>query len=171
MPLPSSDMEDSAQRTVAAFNQSSEGTRFDVLPSKYGVHIVQRRGHDEHGRLVDVRSALDARITIPTAARTPREHLSAFTAAVTAVTGIKFEADAFPFNADGFNRAYKTPLPPMTWGTKSTVARDALIDFLRRSPNTFSWRLNCQSSAQPLDRGCLLNLGFVAGTIVNAGPR
>ena len=47
-------------KTLEAYHQQTTGTRFQILTSKWGYHIVPLQVHDDHGALVPARSLLDA---------------------------------------------------------------------------------------------------------------
>ena len=76
-------------QALQAYHAQSGGTRFRVLTSEVGYHIVPEQVHDEAGTLVPAHSALDARITIPIESRTPLQHMRALVSAVSVASGVK----------------------------------------------------------------------------------
>ncbi|HEY6340902.1 MAG TPA: hypothetical protein VIY49_05380 [Bryobacteraceae bacterium] len=66
------------QKTLAAYHQQTTGTRFQVLTSPWGYHIVPFQVHDSNGVFVPASSLLDAQIYIPKEARSAQGHLQAF---------------------------------------------------------------------------------------------
>ncbi len=141
-------------KTLEAYHQQTRGTRFQILTSEWGYHIVPLQVHDDHGFLVPARSLLDARIYVPSKERTLFEHLRAFGAAVRAATGTNLDTVPFP-SQQGYQQARPERF---AWGTEPNVARDALINLLSRSETRLSWHLYCQASSQADARFCVLNL-------------
>jgi len=163
-----SDLALALQKTLSAYHQQTTGTRFQVLTSRLGYHIVPLQVHDSNGAFVPANSLLDAQIYIPNEARSARGHLQAFGAAVTAATGIPLDVSALPYQPQGFDNVFRARPERFTWGTEPKVARDALIDLLGMSATTFSWRLRCQASLQSDGRSCALDLAPIAVSITNA---
>lgn len=154
-------------KTLEAYHQQTTGTRFQILTSKWGYHIVPLQVHDDHGALVPARSLLDAQIYIPSEERTLLEHLRAFGVAVLAATGTNLETVAFPTG-----QASQQARPErFTWGTEPKVARDALINLLSRSATRLSWLLYCQASSQADARFCALNLEAFGPVSTNSPQR
>ncbi len=145
---------------VEAYNRQTSGTRFRVLTSRFGYHIVPAEAHDSGGNLAPASSLLDSRIYVPPAVRTPLEHLQAFAVAVGAATGLALNASAFPASGSprGFNQTFGPLNSHFSWGVQSMIARDALIDLLSRSTQGLSWRLYCQAALLPDGRSCALNI-------------
>jgi len=143
--------------TLQAYHQQTTGTRFKVLMSDYGYHIVPTQVHDESGRFVPAGSLLDARATIPTEARTPMQHYAALIAAITSASGTKVESGV-QGKPGGFDNLFHATPARFAWGGNGVVARDALIDLLKRSSITMLWGLWCQPSAKTEDRFCVLNM-------------
>jgi hypothetical protein len=141
--------------TLQAYHRQTTGTRFKIVVSDYGFHIVPTQVHDESGKLVSTGSLLDTRISVPIEARTPARHYMALLAAITSVSGTKVD-----FN--GVRGG--DPEPAFVWGGTGVVARDALIDLLRRSSTTVRWGLWCQPSAKTEDRMCALNMSLLEVT-------
>jgi hypothetical protein len=132
--------------------QQTSGTQFQVLSSKLGYHIVPLEG-----------SLLDSRIEIARGDREALEHLTAFAAAVQSSTGVKFRFVRGAGKTMGFNQLFgiSPANTSFAWGTQPAVARDVLIDLLRRSSKSLSWRLYCQAAPQAADRSCILNIVHV----------
>ena len=174
-------------RVLDVYHQQNDGPRFQVVSTKYGLHIVPTKVHDSSGTLVPVTSQLDAIITVPVAKRTPDYHLVALCDAVTRATGLSLG----PATTSGiimrpwFDWAFgpregASPRVSNTlgeedveaysfeWGVNGIAARDALIGLLDRSATTMTWRLFCQSSARLQDRLCVLNIGAVVVSVT--GP-
>ncbi len=170
--LPSApDLASALNQTLNAYHQQTGGTRFQVLTSKLGYHIVPRQAHDANGALVTSASLLDASVTVAQIQRTPQGHLAAIAAAVAAATGTPLDVSAFPFQPHGFDDAFRARPEQFSWGAQSMAAREALIDLLSQSATSFSWRLMCQASAQPDARFCVLNLGPVAVAITDSNGK
>jgi hypothetical protein len=156
------------EKTLDAYHQQVMGTRFRVLTSKLGYHIVPVQARNEHGDLVPAASLLDAQIFVPIEERTPEQHLEALGAAVTSATGINFLPAAIPLSPDGFDLSFQWKPKPFRWGAEAVVARDALIDLLDRGASTYSWDLTCTASAVPSDRACILTISFLKVAITDA---
>jgi hypothetical protein len=155
---PGTDLATALENTIAAYHQQTSGTRFQVLSSKLGYHIVPVQVHDENGRSVRATSALDQIVTVPSETRTALQHLHALGAAISSTGPTRVTISAVPANPRGFDKAFRAQPEVFQWGVYSAVARDALIDLLNQSATTFSWWLMCQGSTQASDRLCALNL-------------
>jgi hypothetical protein len=156
---PDTDLASVLESTIAAYHQQTSGTRFQLLSSSLGYHIVPVQVHDENGRSVPTTSALDQIITVSSEARSAEEHLRALGAAINSTDRIPVQIDVFPGGKPGaFDKVFRAQPEVFQWGIHSAVARDALIDLLNQSATTFSWHLMCQASAQASDRFCALNL-------------
>jgi hypothetical protein len=156
------------KETLSSYHQQTTGTRFQVLTSTWGYHIVPLQVHDSNGIFVPANSLLDAQIYIPDEVRSARGHLEAFGAAVTVATGIPFDISAFAFQPRGFDNAFRARPASFMWGTAPKRARDALIDLVTISATTFSWRLRCQAGRQPDAHACVLDLAPITVAITNA---
>jgi hypothetical protein len=118
----------------AYHSQNADGTRFKVLESRLGLHIVPAQYHNASGQLVPVASLLDVRVTVPYEARMASAHLRALCDAVTAAAGTKMQVSA-----------------P---GLDLFFAANALVP----QATTLRWSLLCQPSAQAANRFCSLNV-------------
>jgi hypothetical protein len=150
------------EKTLDAYHRQTSSSRFKVLTSKLGYHIVPVQAHDERGALVPVSSILDSRVAVAVQERTAGAHLRALASAVTAATGINVGLGG-QGDPGGFDRLFRArPSSGFAWGVGSMVARDALVELFDRSATTFSWRLFCQaSSARAEDLRCALNLSLI----------
>jgi hypothetical protein len=174
------DLPSALEQTIAAYHQQSSGTRFQVLSSTYGDHIVPVQVHDENGKSVPATNLLDQIVTVPSEFRTAEEHLRALGAAISGAGLVPVEVSAFPYgHPHAFDHLFRyqkdepTPYflqsgPPFRWGVYSAVARDALVDLFNQSDTTFSWRLKCQASAQASDRYCMLNVGVAEVAVTDS---
>src|SRR5262249_10777376 len=155
------------ENTIAAYHQQTSGTRFQILSSTLGYHIVPVQGHDESGRLVPTGSVLDQIVTVPSEPRTAEGHLRALGAAISSTGPSRVIISAFPYAvgpygvSGAFDRVFRAQPEVFPWGAYSLVAREALIDLFSQSATTLSWRLMCQASAQARDRFCVLNIGAI----------
>lgn len=154
------------QRTLAAYDQEGSGTRFQVLTSKWGYHIVPVQTHDDRGSLAAASSVLDAHVFVNAEERTPLKHLSALLDAIGVASGVKIELGMY--RTDGFNREFRSAPASFQWGARGVVARDALIELLDKSATTFLWSLKCQPSARAEDRFCALNMHMIEVAITDA---
>jgi len=163
------DLDNVLEHTVAAYHQQTSGTRFQVLSSKLGYHIVPVQVHDENGRSVSTTSVPDHIVTVPAEARTAMQHLDALGAAISSTGSIRVVISAVPYiRPGGFDNAFRAQPEVFQWGVHSVVARDALVDLFNQSATTFSWHLKCQASAQPSDRFCVLNVGMLEVVVTNS---
>ncbi len=152
--------------------QNDDGTRFKVLESRLGLHIVPAQFHNAAGQLVATSSLLDTRITVPVSARMASGHLKALCAAITAFSGTKVYDNGqsldSAYAANGLipRRNAAALLPEQekaryafAWGVNWVPAREALLLFIDQSATTLQWGFLCRPSAKPADRFCVLNLG------------
>ena len=165
---PGTDLASALENTIAAYHQQTSGTRFQVLSSKLGYHIVPVQVHDENGRSVRATSALDQIVTVPSETRSALQHLLALGAAISSTGPTRVTISAVPANPRGFDKAFRAQPEVFQWGVYSAVARDALIDLLNQSATTFSWRLMCQGSTQASDRLCALNLRAIEVAVTDS---
>jgi len=165
---PGTDLASALENTIAAYHQQTSGTRFQVLSSKFGYHIVPVQVHDENGRSVGATSALDQIVTVPSETRSALQHLLALGAAISSTGPIRVSISAVPGNPRGFDQAFRAQPEVFQWGVYSAVARDALIDLLNQSATTFSWRLMCQARAQASDPLCALNLRAIEVAVTDS---
>ena len=165
---PDTDLASALENTIAAYHQQTFGTRFQVLSSKLGYHIVPVQMRDANGQSVRAISALDQIVTVPTEARTALQHLIALGAAISSTGTIHVSVSAVPGSPRGFDRAFRAQPEVFQWGVYSTVARDALIDLLYQSATTFSWHLMCGAGAQASDHLCALNLRAIEVAVTDS---
>ncbi len=159
-------------KVVNAYHTQTDGPRFKVTSSSWGLHIVPAQVRDADGHFTEAISLLDARITVPLARRTPIEHIHAICAAVTVSTGITLKEFGTYVNAlfapssakFHTSDATKEDLERISfdWGTTNMIAREALVNLLQHSSTTLSWRLACEMN----EGFCVLNLGAVEVNIV-----
>ncbi len=168
---PGTELASVLEGTIAAYHQQTSGTRFQLLSSKLGYHIVPVQMHDDNGRPVPATSALDQIITVPSEARTAMKHLLAIGAALNDTVPFHVDISAVPFSTHGIDNAFRAQPEVFQWGVHSVVARDALIDLLNQSASTFSWALMCQASAKASDRFCALNVGLIEAALTDAAGK
>ncbi len=157
--------------SLASYHQQTDGPRFAVITSRYGVHIIPTQKRDEGGNWVSVTSPLDAEVTVPVQERTATEHLVAILGQVTSITRISV---AFvPTNVsryglpDPFEWGFAADPSRFSWGASGAVARDAILDLLEPSATTYSWHLNCD----PHGLDCAFNIGALIVAEVGANGR
>jgi hypothetical protein len=163
---PGTDLASVLENTIAAYHEQTSETRFQVLSSTLGYHIVPVQGHDENGRLVPTRSVLDEVVTVPREARSAMQHLEALGAAVSSTASIRVGVAAVRVRPRGFDIAFRAQPEVFTWGAYSAVARDALVDLLNQSATTFSWQLRCQPRA--VDVLCALTLSAIEVAVTDS---
>jgi hypothetical protein len=154
-------------KVVNAYHAQTDGPRFSVSSSTWGMHIIPAQVRDADGHLKEAKSLLDGCITVPTAKRTPEEHLHAICAAVTASTGIalkgfgpwlnEYYAPSNVRRSGRFIAKEEIDKISFVWGATNMIAREAVVSFLEHSSTTLSWRLLCE-----LNEGfCVFNMGPV----------
>ncbi len=157
-------------RTLQAYHQQTTGTRFRVLTSALGYHIVPAQVHDATGQMAEAASALEALVMVPAEERTPYGHLAALVAAVANAAGTRVVVGVN--DPHGFERVYRSRPERFQWGAATgTVARDALVDLLQRSSTSMLWQLWCQPSAKAEDRFCALNISMLEVTVTDPQGR
>lgn len=160
---------EAVRRTVEAYHQQHPTfTRYKVLESSMGFHIVPEMVPDETGVHVPSINPLDLRVNVPTARRTAVEHIQALCDALTRAAGLKINTNAdVSFNRTYAANGYILPKGPVgdvrsyiefEWGVRDTVAREALIQFLAGSATTQSWRFTCGPVSPDKEPSCWLNL-------------
>jgi hypothetical protein len=163
------------RKVLDAYHSQTDGPRFRVLTSNYGLHIVPVKARDASGTWVDVRSPLDSFIDLPVTSRTPMEHFIAFCRAVTEACGVVVKPMAhwldqifFPpgtafFPKDRDMTEEEKRAISITWGGRMR-ARDALINLVQLSDTTLTWKLRCSAEPDQFydgNYGCGLNLGSI----------
>jgi hypothetical protein len=164
--VPGTDLASALENTIAAYHQQACGTRFQVLSSTLGYHIVPVQGRDENERLVPTGSVLDEVVTVPSEARSAMQHLEALGAAVSSAASIRVGVAAVRARPRGFDIAFRAQPEVFSWGAYSAVARDALVDLLNQSATTFSWQLRCQPRA--VDVFCALTLSAIEVAVTDS---
>lgn len=142
---------------VKQYNSQENGSRFKVISSRLGVHVVPDQTPDGSGQLGTSKNLLDTLITVPTEARTATEHFRVLCEAVSAASGIEVRLGVGgprPW-LDDFFGAESRQFP---WGTSGVVAREATIELMMTSASSLSWKLFCQASREPRDRFCVMNI-------------
>ena len=148
------------QSVIDAYHQQNPGgTRYKVIESALGFHIVPMFAHDENGAMVATSSLLDTRITVSRMQRMPSEHIRAICEALTAASGTRVQAGgkwidqffapngAVPrYGAARLLRAEEKAPFSLEWGVSGIPAREALIQLLLSSRTTLTWALLCQPS-------------------------
>jgi hypothetical protein len=146
---------------LKAYQSQTDGPRFKVLTSSWGLHIVPSEVRDRNGVFAQTKSVMDYVIDVPIAKRTPSEHLAAICKAIANSSGIKVGAnDAWLtqlYGPNGIAVITGGLMPPkevlkrldalssINWGVTRKIARDALLDLLKGSASTVSWRVFCDS--------------------------
>ncbi len=143
-------------KVLDAYHRQTDGPRFEIATSTWGLHILPAQVRDTSGQLVRATRLLDTVISVPEEKRTPSEHFQSICAAVTASnsSGMKL------LPADPWLDWYFAPngiRPPkrMTvkdeeqisfpWGAADVSARAAIISLLENSSTTLTWRVMCQA--------------------------
>jgi hypothetical protein len=166
------------QRVVDEYHRQNPGdTRFKVVESSLGLHILPAYVHDENGTLVEASSLLDTKITVPSAARMPSEHFRAICEAITNASGTRVDfggqwLDQFlapngavpRYGAETLLTAKEKEPYSFQWAASGVPAREALIGLIESSSTTLTWALLCRPSLKPQDRFCVLNLGPIQVT-------
>jgi len=166
---PEIDLAGVLKNTITAYHQQTSGTRYKILSSTLGYHIVPVQAHDENGRSVPTTSVLDQIVTVPSEPRTAKQHLLALGAAISSTGRTLVQIDVFPGGKPGaFDSVFRPQPEVFRWGAYSAVARDALVDLFNLSATTFSWQLKCQASAQASDRFCVLNVGVIEVAVTDS---
>jgi hypothetical protein len=146
-----------------AYDAQTDGPRFKVVSSDWGLHIIPAQVRSRDERLVSAICLLDAHITVPFEKRMPSEHFKAICEAITASTGVTLkdfmpwlngyyastDAEAYRFNAEEYKR-----IVSFEWGATNMIAREAVIDFLKHSSSTLSWKILCE----PAEGFCVFNM-------------
>lgn len=137
-------------KVIDAYQKQINEARFMVSESAWGFHLIPLQVEG-----VDERSLLDVSITVPSAKRTPAEHLREICSAVTDATGVRLEDPAMyvnerftPSNVK-VKKAYRFIVPEdyekisFEWGASSLSARQAILSLFEHSSTTLTWRLLC----------------------------
>jgi hypothetical protein len=163
-------------KLLDAYHSQTDGPRFKIVSSRWGLHIVPAQIRDESGRRVPSVSILDTRVTVPVEKRTYRGHLNAICKAVSdsSIDGMKLASNIPPWWDEYFapedkklgTFPSKQELEDISfnWGTSDSIARDAIIDVLEYSSTSMSWLLLCE----PVEKLCVFNMIPISVPIV--GP-
>lgn len=142
---------DLLEQVLRRYHEQTDGPRFTVRISSWGLHIVPSMVRNSTGIFVNAISLLDNKISIPVAKRTPTEHFQEICSAISRTAGIKFDANPMfldqlyavngivPTAVDGIPT--DKALYSFLWGAKDMKARDAVISLLGNSATTVTWRL------------------------------
>ena len=141
------------RKVLDSYEAQTNGPRFKVSISKWGLHIIPAQVRNQGGDFIDTTSLLDTIISVPVATRTPSEHFEAICASLTASTSTGI---AIKYGGQWMDQYFSpTPLPKVmtyplkekssfSWGITLTNARDAIVNLLGHSATTLSWKLLCQ---------------------------
>jgi len=161
-------------KVIDDYHKQTEGPRFKVSTSSWGLHIIPTQVRAKDGQFAEVKPLLDVHITVPTAKRTPAGHFLAICNAVTAATGIVLEASGPGINTEFALSSLKFYGPRATqedlekisfeWGATDIVAREAVLNLLEHSSTTLTWMVLCN----PTKESCVFNMGSFEGRIM--GP-
>ncbi|MBN1570254.1 MAG: hypothetical protein JXA73_20600 [Acidobacteria bacterium] len=167
------------QRIVDAYHEQTDGPRFKIESSRWGLHIIPDQVRNDQGQYTKAITFLDRSISVPVENRTPSGHFEAICEAInhSMVAGIKLHS--FTPYVDGyFSQVPLSRMPSdeemmqteFSWGTEGSTARDALINLFEQSATTLTWRLLCDSHnlSQPL---CALNIGPMEVNYTETGGR
>lgn len=161
------------ERVLAEYHRQNPGTRFRIVESKYGFHIVPETAHDASGRLVPARSVMDTIITVEEGTRTASDHFTAICQAISQVQGLRVLCTAIGVRENWYEKLFSAPGGTVMWGATAVTARDALADLLDRSATSFSWVLYCDRKTLPYGAPrCIMDLQpiYVARTDTNGNP-
>lgn len=172
-PTPEAASRKTLAQTLDAYHQQTQGPKFQILTSSWGVHIVPLQVRDESGQFAPARNVLDARVEVPVQERTATEHFEALCAALSGLLGMTiryFDGTVFLGQdvPSGFEQHFAAQPSRFAWGTSGPPARDAMIDLLGRSATTFSWKLLCENRTTPPERLCVLNVVPIEVTVRDA---
>jgi hypothetical protein len=163
---------------LAAYHEQTDGPRFEILTSRWGLHIVPVKARDATGQLVQVMPLLNCIIDVPVASRLPSAHFEAICEAVTKVGGVTIKANSPWLDQYFLPNGQQPPRYAWTladkdkekfcfaWGVTRMMARDALIGLIEPSATTLKWQLLC--NPEPWDRNCVLNLSPIQ--VIAGGP-
>lgn len=141
-------------KVIDAYHMQTDGPRFKVWESSFGLHIIPTRVRAADGQFVEAKPLLDVHITVPIAKRTPGQHFNAICEAVTTAAGVKLEA--FPAFAIANSPPTQEDLEKMSfeWGATDMVAREAVVNLLEHSSTTPTWMVLCD----PTKPVCVFNM-------------
>jgi hypothetical protein len=145
------------RQALDVYHRQNPGrSRYKVLESPMGFHIVLAAAHDEAGVMRPVNSLLDTPVEVLSEMRTATEHVEALVQAVSQSTGIRF-GEVWNFDwryaANGYFLRSGLPAPKdrpywvFEWGASEVTAREALIDLMEGSSTTLTWGLECWPDA------------------------
>jgi hypothetical protein len=175
------DLPTKLSQILAEYHRQTQGPRFQILTSSYGLHLVPLQVRDRSGQFAPAQNALDEQVVIPQQERTARNHMLALISAVAAAgNGLEMfffsQVESVSGRQDAFNYLFAAAPAdnhPFPWGTNrpNMTARDALIDLLGRSATTFFWDMRCRGTGSEKYNICVLNLGPLEITTVGADGR
>jgi len=84
------------QRVADAYQEQTDGPRFKVASSRWGLHLIPDQVRDRGGRFVKAITFLDTVISIPEERRIPSGHVAAICNAINASTATGIHLDFFP---------------------------------------------------------------------------
>ncbi|MBO0862107.1 MAG: hypothetical protein J2P21_27160 [Chloracidobacterium sp.] len=130
-PIISDEIRSAIQKVLDANAEKNYPGRFRLRQEGEMFHVEPTQVRDRVGRLVNVRSILDASISFPQQELTGLKALEVITTAVSRARGINFVGGTVPQN-----RLYRTSL---SRGANHETARDILIDVIKATNSRLSW--------------------------------
>lgn len=163
------------KQIVALFNrEGADPIQFDAVSSEWGLHIVPVALRKESGEIMRISSPLDLAVHVETRRRMASEHFRALCEGLSALAG--GEVRPFAPSLDGWFAAGGL-VPPkwaaiklsekerepfmFPWGVEKATGRSALIDLLKLSSTTLSWKLLCRDNRGMFGH-CTLNLTLLS---------
>jgi hypothetical protein len=152
------------EKVVDAYQKQTDGPRFRVTSSQWGLHLIPNYVRNKSGQFVKSKNLLDTIISIPVGRRTPSLHFAAICDAVNANNDIGIRLEFIPQGLDAnYSQVRISQFPneeeqeqiSFSWGINEVTARDALINMFDNSATTFTWHLLCDTLLEPI---CGLNI-------------
>ena len=168
------DAETALRKTLDAYHQQTAGPRFQIVASKWGLHLIPAQMRDENGRLAKATNPLDAHVNVPQQERSATEHFRELCATLSSFLNmkIKYFDGSIALNGEtAFEQHFAAQPVHFTWGTNGMAARDAILDLLERSATTYSWQFLCEDASTPQARLCVLNITQVEVTKSDSSGR
>ena len=147
-------------RALDQFHRQNPGrSRYKVIQSAMGFHIVPTDFHDRTGTLRPVQDVLNTEVEVLEEERTFTLHVSAVLSSISSATHIRF-TPMLGLTRHYLDTEYVADRPMVfKWGASEVSAREALIDLLMQSATTLTWEMRCGPTGERAEGlGCNLDL-------------
>ena len=144
------------EKVVETYQKQFGGPKYKIISSELGLHLITDEVRDKNGQWVKEKPYLDAVISIPSEIRTGLGHIEKIVDAVNVPKDIKL-SKLYIASVSDFNLFWKEEELSFEWGADKIVAREALINLLKKANTTLTWHMDCTDHPD-INRKCTISV-------------